>query len=111
MALVGELYSTPPLSSTLDKLAVAPVLAKLHSGESCDVLRWSQTAIDVADGDPYKGSFLVASPLAVAFATWLLPVIGWVVPDGMTTCATAKPWPAALTPVAVTSARARLVGR
>jgi hypothetical protein len=34
-----------------------------------DVLRWSQRAIDLADGDPSKGNFLVGSPLALAFTT------------------------------------------
>ena len=44
-----------------------PVLfAKLESGELCDALRWSQRVIDLADGDPSKGNFLIGSPLAVA---------------------------------------------
>jgi hypothetical protein len=33
------------------------------------VLRWSQRAIDLADGDAAKGNFIIGSPLAVAFAT------------------------------------------
>ena len=33
----------------------------------CDVLRWSQAVIDLADGDPSKGNFILGSPLAVAF--------------------------------------------
>jgi hypothetical protein len=33
------------------------------------VLRWSQTVIDLADGDPSKGNFLVGSPLALSFAS------------------------------------------
>ena len=32
------------------------------------MLRWSQRVIDLADGDPSKGNFLVGSPLALAFA-------------------------------------------
>jgi class 3 adenylate cyclase len=43
--------------------------AKVQSGEWCDVLRWSQRAIDLADGDPSTGNFVIGSPLAVAFAS------------------------------------------
>jgi hypothetical protein len=50
-------------------LSMPVVLAKCEAGEWPDVLRWSQTVIDVADGDPSKGNFIVPSPLAAAFAT------------------------------------------
>jgi class 3 adenylate cyclase len=50
-------------------LSMLVVLAKCEAGEWPDVLRWSQTVIDVADGDPSKGNFIVPSPLAAAFAT------------------------------------------
>ena len=43
--------------------------AKLVSAELSDLLRWSQRVIDLADGDPSKGNFILGSPLAVAFAT------------------------------------------
>ena len=43
--------------------------AKTQSGEWGDVLRWSQLAIDLADGDPSRGNFVIGSPLAVAFAS------------------------------------------
>jgi hypothetical protein len=33
------------------------------------VLTWSQRVIDLADGDPAKGSFIIGSPLAVALTT------------------------------------------
>ena len=33
------------------------------------MLRWSQRVIDLADGDPAKGNFLVGSPLSLAFMT------------------------------------------
>ena len=33
------------------------------------MLRWSQRVIDLADGDPSKGNFLIGSPLALAFTT------------------------------------------
>ncbi len=59
---VGDPTLTVGLSS--------PVIhAKLLSAEFCDVLRWSQRVIDLADGDPAKGNFLFGSPLAVAFTT------------------------------------------
>ena len=44
------------------------VSAKLGSAESNDVLRWSQRAIDLAEGDPSKGNFIIGSPLAFAFS-------------------------------------------
>ena len=39
------------------------------SAEFCDALRWSQRAIDLADGDPSKSNFLIGSPLALALTT------------------------------------------
>ena len=45
-------------------LSFAPIYAKLESAEWSDVLRWSQRVIDLADGDPAKGNFIVGSPLA-----------------------------------------------
>jgi len=49
---------------------VIPVIyAKCESAEFNDVLRWSQRAIDLADGDPSKGNFLFGSPLALAITT------------------------------------------
>jgi class 3 adenylate cyclase len=56
--------------------------AKIQSAEWSDVLRWSQAVIDLADGDPSKGNFIIGSPLAVAFtsramARWCLGLPGW----------------------------------
>ena len=54
-----------------------------ESGEYGEVLRWSQTIIDLAGGDPAKGAgFGVGSPLAVALAhrgvaRWWLGRPGW----------------------------------
>ena len=45
------------------------IYAKIESAEWWDVLRWSQRVIDLADGDPSKGNFLVGSPLALAFTS------------------------------------------
>jgi hypothetical protein len=56
--------------------------AKVENVEVSDVLRWSQRVIDLADGDPFKGNFLVGSPLAMAFtmrgmARYFLGRPGW----------------------------------
>src|SRR5271168_4105766 len=50
-------------------LSFPVIYGEIESAEWCDVLRWSQTVIDLADGDPSKGNFLVGSPLALAFAS------------------------------------------
>ncbi len=47
-------------------LSFAPIHAKAHSSEWCDVLGLSQRVIDLADGDPSKGNFIFGSPLAIA---------------------------------------------
>jgi len=43
--------------------------AKVESAEWSDALRWSQGVIDLADGDPSKGTFIFGSPLALALTT------------------------------------------
>ncbi len=63
-------------------LSFAPIYAKMESAEWCDVLGWSQRVIDLADGDPSTGDFIVGSPLAVAFGTramagYFLGRAGW----------------------------------
>jgi hypothetical protein len=50
-------------------LSVPVIYAKIETAEWSDVLRWSQTVIDLADDDPSKGNLLMGSPLAVAFTT------------------------------------------
>ncbi|MGO8935691.1 MAG: ATP-binding protein [Mycobacterium sp.] len=50
-------------------LSFAAILAKMECAEWSDVLLWSQRVIDLADGDPAEGNFVIGSPLAVAFAT------------------------------------------
>jgi class 3 adenylate cyclase len=47
-------------------LSFAAILAKAESTEWCDVLRFSQRVIDLADGDRSKGNFIFGSPLAAA---------------------------------------------
>ena len=65
MALI-ESVGDPTLTVGLPWL---PIYAKIENGQWCDVLRWSQRVIDLADGDPSKGNFIFGSPLAVAFTT------------------------------------------
>jgi len=54
-----------------------------NSGEFGEILRWSQTVIELADGDPVKGAgFGMGSPLAIALALrgvarWWLGRPGW----------------------------------
>jgi class 3 adenylate cyclase len=50
-------------------LSFAAIYAKLGSAEWSDVLHWSERVIDLADGDPARGNFIIGSPLAVALAT------------------------------------------
>jgi class 3 adenylate cyclase len=50
-------------------LSCAAIRVKLDSAEYCDVLRWSERVIDLAEGDPSKGNFVLGSPLALAFTT------------------------------------------
>jgi class 3 adenylate cyclase len=48
-------------------LSVPVIYAKAERIEANDVERWSQRVIDLADGDPWKGNFIIGSPLALAF--------------------------------------------
>ena len=47
-------------------LSMPLIYAKAESADWCDVLRWSQRVIDLADGDPSKGNFIIGCPLAAA---------------------------------------------
>jgi hypothetical protein len=64
-------------------LAVVAFVNWCDAGEFGEVLRWSQTVIDLAGGDPAKGAgFGFGSPLAIAlayrgFARWWLGRLGW----------------------------------
>jgi len=63
-------------------LSFPAIYAKAQSAELCDVLRWSQRVVDLADSDPSKGNFIIGSPLALAFgfrglARWGLGRRGW----------------------------------
>jgi class 3 adenylate cyclase len=63
-------------------VARAACVAKLQAGEMADVLRWSQTTIDVAGSDSAKGELLSGSPLTIALvfravARWTTGQSGW----------------------------------
>ena len=98
--LVGEHYITPRARGVAAGIRIhgpggvhrrsnadgrrsrAAIHAKLKTGEMADVLRWSQSVIDLADGDPAKGDFIMGSPLAAAlahrgFARFNLGLAGW----------------------------------
>src|SRR5215216_937372 len=61
----------------------SPASDQLDAGEFGEILRWSQTVVDLAAGDPAKGAgFGFGSPLAVALAwrsvaRWWLGRPGW----------------------------------
>ncbi|MBV8860916.1 MAG: cyclase, partial [Mycobacterium sp.] len=50
-------------------LSFAPTYAMIESGQWHDVALWSQRVIDLADGDPTQGNFIIGSPLAAAFTS------------------------------------------
>ena len=67
MALV-ESIGNPTLTIGL---SMFPIVVKLHTGEIAEALRWSQTVIDLADGEPAKGAkgnSTIDWPLMVALA-------------------------------------------
>ncbi len=49
-------------------LSIAPIYAKGECTEWSEALPWLEQLIDLADGDPTMGNFLVGSPLAVGLA-------------------------------------------
>ncbi len=79
MALL-ESIGDPTLTMAL---AVIAFVNWVDAGEFGEILRWSQTVIDLAGGDPTKGAgFGVGSPLAFALASrgvarWWLGRPGW----------------------------------
>ena len=80
-------------------LSVPLIYAKIESGEWAEALRWAQRVIDLADGDPETGSFMLGiSPLAVAvalraMARYALGIPGWRedVSDGLALARDADP--------------------
>jgi hypothetical protein len=78
MALV-ESSGKPTLTVVL---SLAAISIKIQTGQMAEALRWSQTVIEVADGDPTKGNIVFGSPLAMALASrgtalWALGQAGW----------------------------------
>jgi hypothetical protein len=78
MALI-ESIDDPTLTVGLSIMAIS---IKIQTGEMAEVLRWSQTVIELANGEPAKGNFVFGSPLALALATrgtarWALGREGW----------------------------------
>ena len=67
MALV-ESIGDPTLTIRLSMFSIA---VKLHTGQIAEALRWSQTVIDLADGEPTKaanGNSIIDGPLTAALA-------------------------------------------
>jgi len=82
MALV-ESIAKPTLTI---ELSLAAISIKSQTAEVAEALRWSQSVIDLADGDPTKGNFTIGSPDA-----------RWAVPGGATITTGRSPSPAAPT--------------
>ena len=94
MALLESIGDPTPTMG----LAVIAFCNWLGVGEFGEILRWSQTIVDLAAGDPAKGAgFGVGSPLAIALAWRGLLGGGWAVPDGAKTSTTPSRWPDAAT--------------
>jgi hypothetical protein len=49
-------------------LSPVAMFIKVRTGEMADVLRFADTAVELANGDPARGDFLLVSPLASALA-------------------------------------------
>jgi class 3 adenylate cyclase len=77
MALL-ESIGDPALSVGAGLMAMR---MKYSAGQIADVLRWSQSIIDWADGDPIKGNLVVGSPLAIALV-WRSAARFWLGRDG-----------------------------
>ena len=63
-------------------LAVGTIGVRVVTGEMQDVLRWSDTVIELAHDDPVIGNYVMGSPLAAAYATrglarWCFAHAGW----------------------------------
>ena len=73
---------------------LAAIHAKLETGEWPTCCAGHRRVIDLAEGDPAKGNFILGSPLAAAWHT-----VAWPGPSGpprvaTRTCDNAWPWPA-----------------
>jgi adenylate cyclase len=61
MALI-ESIGDPTLTVGLSFMAI---VIKIQTGKMAEALRWSQTVIDLADGDPTKGNFVFGVAVGV----------------------------------------------
>ncbi len=64
MALVESL--SDPLMTV--SLSFAAIVAKHHTGDTDEVLRWAQAVIDLEEESPHQETFIIGSPLATALA-------------------------------------------
>ena len=72
MALLESIGDPTPTMG----LAFVAFLSWFDVGEFGELLRWSQTVVDLADGDPAKGAgFGVGSPLAMGWHSRRCPVV------------------------------------
>ncbi len=63
-------------------LSACAVAVNAETGELAELLQWSQRVIELADGDPTMGNFIIGSPLGCALvgrgiARWWLGHSGW----------------------------------
>jgi len=72
--------------------ARASIHAKLKTGEVADVLRWSQSVIDLAGGDPDKAISSWAYRWPQRWYTVALPDSIWASPGGDRTSIMPSPW-------------------
>ena len=69
-------------STLIVGLTAVAAAVNVANGELADLLRRSQRVIELADGDPTKGNFMLGSPLGCALvargiARWWLGLSGW----------------------------------
>ena len=67
-------------------LSMPVVYAKIECGEWPDVLRWSQRLIDLADGDPSKGNFIVGPAIGSASGGAERTTVWWCATSGCCDC-------------------------
>ena len=67
-------------------LAAGTIGVRVVTGEIQEVLRWSDTVIDLAHDDPVRGNYVMGSPLAAAYATRSLARWCFARPGSATTC-------------------------
>jgi hypothetical protein len=71
-------------------LSFAGIQTKAETDGLADMVRWADTVIDLADGDPAKGNIVIGSPLAIAMAARGFARWGLGHPDWRDDCARAR---------------------